>query len=60
MGNAIHPTAVLGPEVDLGSGTTIGPGVVLLGPLRIADDNGQGPPSSRRAAWGWWRSRVRG
>ena len=39
MGNAIHPTAVIGPEVDLGSGNTIGPGVVLLGPLRIGDDN---------------------
>ena len=60
MGNAIHPTAVLGPEVDLGSGNTIGPGVVLLGPLRIGDDNGQEPPPSLRAAWGWWRSRVRG
>ena len=60
MGNAIHPTAVIGPEVDLGSGNTFGPGVVLLGPLRIADDNGQEPPPSRRAAWGWWRSRVRG
>ena len=39
MGNAIHPTAVIGPEVDLGSGNTIGPGVVLFGPLQIGDDN---------------------
>jgi UDP-N-acetylglucosamine acyltransferase len=46
MANAIHPTAVIGPEADLGSGNTIGPGVVLLGPLR--------------QSWCWWRSRVRG
>lgn len=37
--NVIHASAVIGPGVDLGSGNTIGPGVVLLGPLRIGDDN---------------------
>src|SRR3954465_7477678 len=37
--NRIHPTAVVGPEVHLGQGNTIGPGVVLLGPLWIGDDN---------------------
>jgi UDP-N-acetylglucosamine acyltransferase len=37
--NAIHPSAVVGPEVVLGSGNVIGPGVVLLGPLVVGDDN---------------------
>ena len=37
--NFIHPSAVVGPQVELGSGNTIGPGVVLLGPLTIGDDN---------------------
>ena len=37
--NMIHASAVIGPGVDLGSGNTIGPGVVLLGPLQIGDDN---------------------
>jgi UDP-N-acetylglucosamine acyltransferase len=37
--NRIHPSAVVSPEVELGTGNVIGPGVVLLGPLRIGDDN---------------------
>ncbi len=37
--NTIHPAAVVGPEVELGLRNTVGPGVVLLGPLVIGDDN---------------------
>ncbi|TQN41500.1 UDP-N-acetylglucosamine acyltransferase [Blastococcus colisei] len=39
MTNRIHPTAVVGPGVDLGTGNVIGPYAVLLGPCRIGDDN---------------------
>jgi UDP-N-acetylglucosamine acyltransferase len=39
MTNRIHPTAVIGPGVELGTGNVIGPFVVLLGPCRIGDDN---------------------
>jgi UDP-N-acetylglucosamine acyltransferase len=39
VANRIHPTAVVGPGVELGSGNVIGPYVVLLGPCRIGDDN---------------------
>lgn len=37
--NTIHPSAVVGPLVELGSDNTIGPGVVLLGPLTVGDHN---------------------
>jgi UDP-N-acetylglucosamine acyltransferase len=37
--NRIHPTAVLGPQVELGSGNVIGPFCVLQGPVVIGDDN---------------------
>ena len=37
--NRIHPTAVIGPEVKLGSGNVIGPYAVLQGPLTLGDDN---------------------
>lgn len=39
MTNRIHPTAVVGPEVELGTGNVVGPYVVLQGPLTIGDDN---------------------
>lgn len=39
MGNRIHPTAVVGPGVELGSRNVIGPYVVLQGPCVIGDDN---------------------
>jgi len=39
MVNRIHPTAIVGPGVELGTGNVIGPYVVLLGPCRIGDDN---------------------
>jgi UDP-N-acetylglucosamine acyltransferase len=38
-GNVIHPTAVIGDEVEIGRGNVIGPHVVILGPVRIGDDN---------------------
>jgi UDP-N-acetylglucosamine acyltransferase len=39
VSNRIHPTAVLGPQVELGSGNVIGPYTVLQGPLVLGDDN---------------------
>lgn len=43
MSNRIHPTAVLGPGVELGERNVIGPYAVLCGPCRIGDDNWIGP-----------------
>lgn len=37
--NTIHPTAVISPDVVLGTGNTIGPFVVIEGPVTIGDDN---------------------
>lgn len=37
--NKIHPTAVVAPEVTLGEGNVVGPGVVMLGPLTVGDGN---------------------
>lgn len=39
MTNRIHPTAVLGPQVELGDRNVIGPYCVLQGPVRLGDDN---------------------
>jgi UDP-N-acetylglucosamine acyltransferase len=39
MANRIHPTAVVGPGVELGAGNVVGPFAVLLGPCRIGDGN---------------------
>lgn len=41
--NRIHPTAVIGPDVELGEGNVVGPYAVLLGPARIGDGNWIGP-----------------
>ncbi|WP_407341754.1 UDP-N-acetylglucosamine acyltransferase [Pengzhenrongella phosphoraccumulans] len=41
--NTIHPTAVIGNGVVLGTGNVIGPHAVLYGPLEIGDDNWIGP-----------------
>ena len=38
-GQRIHPTAVLGPQVELGERNVIGPYCVLQGPVRLGDDN---------------------
>lgn len=43
MSNRIHPTAIIGPGVELGTGNVIGPYAVLLGPCRIGDGNWIGP-----------------
>ncbi len=37
--NSIHPSAFVSEHVTMGSGNIIGPGVVLLGPMTIGDDN---------------------
>jgi UDP-N-acetylglucosamine acyltransferase len=39
----VHPTAVIGPEVQLGERVAIGPHAVLLGSCRIGDDCWLGP-----------------
>ena len=41
--NQIHPTAVIGPEVKIGTGNTVGPYAVILGNTEIGDDNWIGP-----------------
>jgi UDP-N-acetylglucosamine acyltransferase len=41
--NTVHPTAVIGPGVQLGSGNTIGPYAVLIGPAHLGDGNWIGP-----------------
>ncbi len=55
MPNRIHPTAVLGPGVELGSGNVVGLYAVVLGPCRIGDDDWIGPhvvPGTRRRSAG--------
>ncbi|MCW2759155.1 MAG: acyl-ACP--UDP-N-acetylglucosamine O-acyltransferase [Nocardioidaceae bacterium] len=37
--NQIHPTALVGPYVEMGTGNTVGPFVVLSGHVRLGDDN---------------------
>lgn len=37
--NSIHPTAIVGPNVRLGSGNTVGPFVVIGGSVEIGDNN---------------------
>lgn len=39
MSNQIHPSAVLGPGVELGENNIVGPFTVLSGPLRLGDGN---------------------
>jgi UDP-N-acetylglucosamine acyltransferase len=41
--NRIHPTAIIGAGVELGSDNVIGPNVVIVGPCRIGDGNWIGP-----------------
>jgi UDP-N-acetylglucosamine acyltransferase len=43
--NNIHPTALIGPGVALGTGNVIGPNVVICGPAEIGNDNWIGPGS---------------
>lgn len=65
--NKIHPTAVIGPEVTLGSGNTVGPFAVLQGPLVLGDGNWVGPsvvlgtpPEVRGFDHGDWESPGQG
>lgn len=37
--NDIHPTAIVGDDVQMGSGNTVGPNVVIYGPATIGDGN---------------------
>lgn len=41
--NAVHPTAVVEGDVQMGSGNVVGPYCVLEGPLTLGDDNHIGP-----------------
>lgn len=41
--NSIHPTAIIGPHVELGSGNVIGPYAVITGTTRIGNNNWIGP-----------------
>jgi UDP-N-acetylglucosamine acyltransferase len=41
--NSVHPTAVIGEDVTIGSGNVIGAFAVILGPTRIGDRNWIGP-----------------
>jgi UDP-N-acetylglucosamine acyltransferase len=43
MSNRIHPTAVVGDGVELGTDNVIGPYAVLLGPTVLGDGNWIGP-----------------
>ena len=42
-GPRVHPSAVIGEQVTLGADVVIGPGAVLLGPLRVGDRVWIGP-----------------
>jgi len=41
--NQIHPTAVIGPDVKIGTGNKVGPYAVILGNTEIGNDNWIGP-----------------
>jgi len=41
--NSVHPTAVIGEDVTIGSGNVIGAFAVILGPTRIGNGNWIGP-----------------
>jgi UDP-N-acetylglucosamine acyltransferase len=41
--NKIHPTAIIGPEVELGTGNAVGPYTVIYGSCLIGDNNWIGP-----------------
>lgn len=43
VANRIHPTAVIGADVELGDGNVVGPYTVIVGPCRIGDGNWIGP-----------------
>jgi UDP-N-acetylglucosamine acyltransferase len=41
--NKIHPTAIIGGQVELGVGNVIGPGAILMGNTRLGSYNWVGP-----------------
>lgn len=41
--NEVHPTAIIGPDVNLGSGNVIGAYSVILGDVHLGSDNWIGP-----------------
>ncbi len=41
--NFVHPTAIIGDAVRMGSGNVIGPNVVITGDVVLGDDNWVGP-----------------
>lgn len=43
MSNNIHSTAVIGPEVVMGTNNIVGPGALIIGPCEIGDNNWIGP-----------------
>ena len=45
MSNKIHPTALIGPHVDMGTNNIVGPGAIIIGPCEIGDSNWIGPYS---------------
>jgi UDP-N-acetylglucosamine acyltransferase len=65
--NEIHPTAIIGPGVELGNGNIVGPYAVILGPCVIGDDNWIGPfvaigqpPEHRDAPHSSWAAEPSG
>lgn len=43
MSNNIHPTAIIGPDVQMGVGNEVGPYTTIFGPVVIGDRNIIGP-----------------
>lgn len=41
--NRIHETAIIGEDVELGTGNVVGPFSMILGPCRLGNDNWIGP-----------------
>ena len=41
--NTVHPTAIIGPDVDMGTGNTILPYTVITGRVTLGDNNTVGP-----------------
>ncbi|MGI8882471.1 MAG: acyl-ACP--UDP-N- acetylglucosamine O-acyltransferase [Jatrophihabitans sp.] len=41
--NNVHPSAVIGADVEMGDGNVVGPYVVIVGPVRLGNHNWIGP-----------------
>ena len=44
--SGVHPSAFVGPGVELGVGVTVGPFTAITGPCRIGDEVWIGPHAS--------------